>query len=226
MSSKYIVTSAKLLESDHFSLRHEGPVNVYRNLKALPRAWVSLPQAVLAENQGTLDRLAGIETVTDPENRGRSGYRLVDDPIDARSSVILFPLPQNPLISNVPPITSPSARVLPTGGAEGAKKRGGQIQDEEVMIEVSTPQPGYLILADTFYPGWKAKVDGVAVNRIYRAYGYFRAIEVPAGEHLVRFYYQPMSFRLGINISLATLVVYLIFVFVQALYFGKAKEKS
>jgi len=226
MSSNYIVTSAKLLESGHFALRHEGPVNVYRNLKVLPRAWVALPQAVLAENQGTLDRLAGIKIITDPQNPGRDRYRLVDDPIDARSSVILFPLPQNPLISNVPPITSPSARVLPIGGAEGAKKRGGQIQDEQVIIEVSTPQPGYLILADTFYPGWKAEVDGVAVERIYRAYGYFRAIEVPAGEHIVRFYYQPLSFRVGINLSVTTLVAYLIFLFVQVLYFGKTKEKD
>jgi len=226
MASNYIVTPAELVDSGHFELKHEGDVNVYRNLRALPRAWVILPQAVMLENEGSLRRLHGMDIVSDPENPGMNKVRLVDDPIDALSTVILKPLPANPITYETPPAQSPTARILPIGGAQGAMKRGGEIPDEQVLIEVNTPQPGYLILADTEYPGWVAEIDGVRVDTIYRAYGYFRAIEIPAGEHIVRFYYKPLSFRVGVNLSITTLFTYILLLFVQVFYFNKAKPKK
>jgi hypothetical protein len=70
----------------------------------------------------------------------------------------------------------------------------------EVKIAVQTGTDGYVLLADTFYPGWKAYVDNQATT-VCRANGAQRAVFVEAGQHRVRFQYAPVSIRLGAWIS-------------------------
>jgi uncharacterized membrane protein YfhO len=53
-----------------------------------------------------------------------------------------------------------------------------------------------LVLSDTFYPGWKAFVDGKE-EKILRANYNFRAVPLTAGTHRVEFVYDPLSFKLG-----------------------------
>ncbi len=67
-------------------------------------------------------------------------------------------------------------------------------------------QPGYLVLTDTHYPGWRATVDGQPAE-ILEANHAFRAVQLDRGEHTVLFEYQPLSFRLGAWITLVALVV-------------------
>lgn len=57
-----------------------------------------------------------------------------------------------------------------------------------------------LYLSDVYYPGWKALVDGKS-TRIYRANYAFRAIYLPAGQHLVRFVFDPPSSKIGLIVS-------------------------
>jgi len=58
-------------------------------------------------------------------------------------------------------------------------------------------------LGDTFYPGWRAYVDGRAVA-VHCVDYVFRGVVLPPGEHEVTFVYQPLSFRLGLMVSLVT----------------------
>src|SRR5205814_7944695 len=67
-------------------------------------------------------------------------------------------------------------------------------------------QPGYLVLADTYYPGWVARVDGVE-QPILRADYLFRAVAVRPGQQVVEFRYEPTSFRIGAATSGLTLLV-------------------
>ncbi|MCL4257181.1 MAG: YfhO family protein [Anaerolineales bacterium] len=70
-----------------------------------------------------------------------------------------------------------------------------------VSVSVDVSQGGWLLLADTYYPGWGAEVDGEPVE-ITPAYGAFRAVEIPAGAHEVEFRYRPLAFSLGLVSSL------------------------
>jgi uncharacterized membrane protein YfhO len=56
------------------------------------------------------------------------------------------------------------------------------------------------LLLDTYFPGWKATVDG-RTTPIYRADYNFRAVSLPEGAHTVTFTYRPLSFRLGLGTS-------------------------
>jgi uncharacterized membrane protein YfhO len=71
---------------------------------------------------------------------------------------------------------------------------------DEVVLSTESTSPAYLVLADTFYPGWQAAVDG-APAPIFPADVGFRAVAVPAGTHTVRFVYRPRSVGAGLLVA-------------------------
>ena len=76
-------------------------------------------------------------------------------------------------------------------------------QPNRVKVQTAAQSAQLLVLSDTFYPGWKAFVDG-RETPIYRANYTFRAVLVPAGEHTVLFDYRPFSFYVGLWTSLVS----------------------
>jgi hypothetical protein len=62
---------------------------------------------------------------------------------------------------------------------------------EQVEIAVETDAAGYLLLADAYYPGWQARVNGEATP-VYRADVMLRAVPVPSGSSTVVFTYAPI----------------------------------
>jgi len=104
----------------------------------------------------------------------------------------------------------------------------------EVLIEVHMSDPGFLVLLDSYFPGWKAyvspKVESSGTEarvgmrqegwgpetetRIYRANGNFRAVQLEQGEWLVRFIYTPMSLKVGLYVSFIAAVVCVLMVVV------------
>jgi hypothetical protein len=70
-----------------------------------------------------------------------------------------------------------------------------------VVLELDVDNDAFLYVSDTYYPGWRAYVDGKE-TKIYRANLAFRAIEVPKGKHTVVFNYVPMSFSIGLCLTI------------------------
>jgi hypothetical protein len=77
---------------------------------------------------------------------------------------------------------------------------------EEVQLELEGSVSGLLVLSDTYYPGWRAFVDGVE-GTILQANHVFRALPVPAGARQVVFKYEPDSFRYGLWLSALSLLL-------------------
>src|SRR3989344_1678600 len=81
----------------------------------------------------------------------------------------------------------------------------------KVEIETESKGSKILVLSDAYYPGWKAKVNGVH-TKIYRVDYAFRGLLVPSGNNRVVFYYFPASFYIGILLtSVAVLISGFIF---------------
>jgi len=78
--------------------------------------------------------------------------------------------------------------------------------DEKIALSVVADKPGYLVLADQYYPGWQATVDGLRV-KILRANYVQRAVALEAGSHKIEFTYQPESFASGRLITLIALTL-------------------
>jgi hypothetical protein len=66
----------------------------------------------------------------------------------------------------------------------------------QLVIDVDADASGWVVLSDTWNPGWKAWVDGNPVP-VWRANYLFRAIAVAEGAHQVILKYQPIEFYLG-----------------------------
>jgi Bacterial membrane protein YfhO len=71
---------------------------------------------------------------------------------------------------------------------------------ERVVVTVDAGAPAYLVLTDTFDPGWSATLDGRSAA-IRPAYVAFRAVYVPEGKHTVVFTYRPAGFELGLAVT-------------------------
>lgn len=80
-----------------------------------------------------------------------------------------------------------------------------EYQAERVAIDVPADAAGLLVLNDTWYPGWRARVDGQS-RPIYRVNGTFRGVFVEKGERQVVFEFKPLSFRAGLGLSLVGLL--------------------
>jgi hypothetical protein len=73
-------------------------------------------------------------------------------------------------------------------------------EPRRLSLQVNMPMEGRLVVAETYFPGWSATVDGRPVQ-VIGANGVFRSVSVGAGKHRVEFRYDPASFTLGLVLS-------------------------
>lgn len=62
-----------------------------------------------------------------------------------------------------------------------------EYKNNKVLIKTENEGDGFLILTDSFYPTWRAKLDGTE-TKIYRTDFNFRGVIVPKGLHTIEFY--------------------------------------
>src|SRR4030095_13273969 len=77
--------------------------------------------------------------------------------------------------------------------------------DEEIHIQVDAQRSALLVHVNSWYPGWKAFVDG-QIAPLHRVDHAFQGLVVEPGRHEVVFRYAPESFRWGAALSLAGLL--------------------
>jgi hypothetical protein len=73
-----------------------------------------------------------------------------------------------------------------------------------IRLETESSGPGFLVAGESYYPGWKAAIDGNP-TRIYPADVAFRGIRVPPGKHTVDFRLQPRTLYWSAAVSSAAL---------------------
>ncbi len=151
----------------NFRRVHSGDVKVYQNLDPHAGRVALVPRA-----QWAADDAAALATLADPT-------------FDPAASVVLVGEPEE--------TDQAAASVAPAAGAVRVVSN----QPERLVVAVEQPTAGFLVLSDTWYPGWQATIDGRPAP-ILRANLLLRAIAVPAGAHEVVFAYRPSSLRQGL----------------------------
>ncbi|MCD6290762.1 MAG: YfhO family protein [Anaerolineae bacterium] len=98
---------------------------------------------------------------------------------------------------NQPPANAPISPTPATWQLDGPNR---------VRITAELAAPGYLVVSQTWYPGWQAKLETGKQLPILRANYAFQAIPLPAGQHTVTLTFRPWLWWTGLAIELATLL--------------------
>jgi hypothetical protein len=95
------------------------------------------------------------------------------------------------------PDVDPKRTVLLEKPPRAAVSGGGtakiaSYKNTEIVVETDASAPSLLVLNDVWHPWWSACVDSADAD-ILKANVLFRAVEVPAGKHTVRFSFHPFA---------------------------------
>jgi hypothetical protein len=76
-----------------------------------------------------------------------------------------------------------------------------------LSIDVYTDRPAQLVISEIYYPnGWKAFIDGKPTE-IYQTNYILRSVSVPAGKHNITIEFRPSDVRIGLVLSILSIVV-------------------
>jgi hypothetical protein len=96
------------------------------------------------------------------------------------------------LLETAPAVDGGGLVKLANHPVRGSSVRIRHYENTKVVIDVDAAQPGFVVLHDVWHPWWSADVDGDDAP-ILRANVLFRAVQVPAGHHIVTFEFRPIS---------------------------------
>lgn len=102
-------------------------------------------------------------------------------------------------------IETPLPHSLPGKGPPAEPVPFQRFQDNEIEFQISTEQNALLVLAEVWYPGWQAEVNGEIVATQAANY-WMRAVSLPAGESKVRIFYRERKLPAGIALSLISIL--------------------
>jgi len=167
-------------------LVYQGPDGrTYRVSDPLPRAYLVPACERVESGLGGLERFAASD-------------------FDATRTVLLEAADLWRVVDNCGPPVDTRADT-PVGSAE-LLRRGLNA----LTVQVNSEHDAWLVINESWDPGWRATVDGVAAAVLPANYA-FRAIRIPAGARTVELWYWPATYSVGAAISALTLLLLLTF---------------
>jgi hypothetical protein len=207
---KYVLAEEGTELPGYTSAHASGDLEVYESSSVLPRAFVVHEAEIIPAEQAVLGRL-----LSDDFDPSRTVI-LEEEPHFLADQAVAPPGP------DLQRIEQASQQAAPAGSQMGPEDvylplvlrgwpPGAAItvySPHRVVVEAELQQAGFLVLSDTYYPGWTVFVDGQK-GRIYQADFLFRAVPLPQGKHTVEFRYSPPSFRIGLAVTLTSGTIFL-----------------
>ncbi len=172
----------------------QGIAYIYRNTSALPRAFLVPASGAVA----TPSASAQLHAVLKPGFDG--AHRVLYDPQGSGA-----PPGLGAAQSFWATLLRPAAAAFPADLGPG-QARVVSDTGNSVQVAVNAAAPSYLVLDDTYYPGWQLWIDGKPAE-IHQADYVLRAAGVPAGRHMLVFTYAPLSYLAGLLLSAGTAVL-------------------
>ena len=148
------------------------------------------------------------------ENDAEAGTRLLDGTFDPDAEILLHDVSDRP--------AGPDAASDAPGAAPSRVSVIRETQ-RDVVIDAEAPHDGFLLLADTYYPGWTATVDGTPTP-VHRANLSVRGIRIPGGRHEVRFTYEAPGLTQGLRVTTIAIVLLLLWAVIASYAAWRARR--
>ena len=172
-------------------LLKENTIKLYKNRNPSPRAWLVKDFKVM-DSKAILSRMTSKDFHPDREVLLEDGPKWVGEAIGGQH------LPAGR--QGGPPQHRKNDVGEPLSGLP-QKVEIIYEKNNRIQLLVKSTEDNLLVLSDTYYPGWKAFVDGTP-QKIYQADYAFRAVPLNPGTHRLEFVYDPLSFKLGAGVTL------------------------
>jgi len=78
--------------------------------------------------------------------------------------------------------------------------------NHRISFGAVAPAPSIVVVSQTWYPAWKARIDGIPA-KVWRANYAFQALEVPAGRHRIELAYEDRMLQMGAVLSACGLLI-------------------
>ncbi len=159
-----------------YDLVYDKEIKIFENKNMLPRAYIVHRAEVIKYKDNILNRLK-------------------NDKFDFKNTIIIEKDPQTASMLtgyNAPTIDNSIATIL-------------NYQSDKVSFKVNMENAGYLVVGDSYYPGWKVLVNGKE-KEILTANYIYRAVFLDKGTYDVQFIYRPNSFWMSSWVSGSTLL--------------------
>jgi hypothetical protein len=153
-----------------------GETAILENLRALPRAW--LVSSLRIDSPEAILRALRTSLLSDRGYFDPRRTALVEEPVD------LAPTPDD---------GESTANIVGLSGTT-------------LEIRTHSRNPGFLVISDASYPGWRAQIDG-RPTRLFTANYVLRGLVVPAGDHVVHCEFHPWTTYFGGGISLLAVLM-------------------
>jgi hypothetical protein len=178
MGIRYVLCQAGNLlpERARMHLVHTSDAEIWENPGALPKAFISTRPVFVQSDDAALDAISDLDFDFARRAVIHAGSEV---PIDVQGSA--------------------------GGNTELIPVKIVSYSSDEVKLSADSPQGGWLVLSDLYFPGWQARIDGKEV-RIFPANYLFRGVYLEPGNHKVEFTYRPISFYAGAILCLVTLI--------------------
>ena len=181
-SVKYVISVTSLEEDSRFELVDSGmggapagkedfseyTVKLYRHKNPLPRAW-------LVKDLRVMDSKTILSAITRKD---------------------FYPQKEVLFDEENGEIPSPGGPSYATGPMSSDRVEFISESNNRVRLQVTTAEKAMLVLSDTYFPGWKARVNDKE-QKIYRVNYTFRGLSLGPGTHSIEFIYDPLSVKLG-----------------------------
>jgi len=168
-----------------YRMIHSGDVKIYENLDMMPRAFIVHDWRWVSDMSEAITMMRSQD-------------------FDVRNTAVLIVADTG--------LVQQQDRDVGTGESQVEMQL---YSSERVVLTSDAAQDGLLLLTDSYYPGWKAAVDGQVVP-IQQADGLFRGVFVPAGQHEVVFDLDSKSYNYGRAVSFGGLAVITILIIILA----------
>jgi uncharacterized membrane protein YfhO len=163
----------------NFDLVYDGANQIYLNHGSFPRTWIV--HNVVRVEKGNQEKVQKL---------------LLSSELNLYETAVIEADRSESLLPNSVPHAEPY----------DSKSRVSVYQPAYVQVVTELSQPGFLVMSDNNYPGWKAFVDG-REEPVYYANLFMRAVPVGAGSHVVEFVYKPQAFLWGLYITGGTILL-------------------